>query len=260
MKIKKREIVFAKATFGQIVQKRNKEKGAYGKEKRMKKICFMVIIGVMCVALMGCERQESSNDDSEYSEREVEEFLEELDEAYQEMLEAEAEEEQERRNGGTNAAAGEEDREEEQEENQQEDQEKENVAADLALCDEIQTAVMTAMMDPEVHISNDPAVQQAILNLENETDIYSLLSGTDLFTETVKYILDIDSVDELTLRSHNASGVLPVSAIRIRCVLEQSGDNNYRMEKCAVWIEGSDASGLQGADPEKMQNISVGQY
>ncbi|MDE6687991.1 MAG: hypothetical protein K2K17_11815, partial [Lachnospiraceae bacterium] len=129
--------------------------------------------------------------------------------------------------------------------------EKQYIEADRALCNKIQMAVVTAMTDPEVFCSSDPATLQAIADLDNEQDIYSLLSGTDMFTEMVRQLLGVTSADELTLRSHNASGVLPVSAIRIIGVPDRN--------TCAVWIEGSDASGLQGADPEAMYNISVGE-
>ncbi|MDE6744296.1 MAG: hypothetical protein K2J95_10505, partial [Lachnospiraceae bacterium] len=128
--------------------------------------------------------------------------------------------------------------------------EKQYISVDLELCRKIRNAVVTAMMDPEVLCNADPATMQAIADLDNEQDIYSLLSGSDEFTQTVRRVLGVTSADELTLRSHNASGVLPVSAIRIMRVPDRN--------TCAVWIEGSDASGLQGADPEAMYNISIG--
>lgn len=130
--------------------------------------------------------------------------------------------------------------------------EKQYIEADRALCNKIRSAVTTPMMDPAINYNADPATVQAIADLDNEQDIYSLLSGSDEFTEMVRRLLGVTSADELTLRSHNASGVLPVSAIRIMRV----PDSN----QIIVWIEGSDASGLQGADPEAMINISVGDY
>lgn len=123
--------------------------------------------------------------------------------------------------------------------------EKQNVFNDRLLCDCICYAAGSSEMDPDVLI--DLAACQVIKEMQDtEQDIYSLLSGTDKYTEAVKEMLGVSSADELTLRSHNASGVLPVSAIRVKLY----------MNGCDVWIEGSDASGMQGADPEAVFNIS----
>lgn len=125
--------------------------------------------------------------------------------------------------------------------------EKQNVSNDQLLCDCIRYAAAASTMDPDVLI--DPAACQVIKEMQDtEQDIYSLLSGTDKYTETVREILGVTGADELTLRSHNASGVLPVSAIRVKLYING----------CHVWIEGSDASGMQGADPKAMFNISDG--
>ncbi len=124
--------------------------------------------------------------------------------------------------------------------------EMQNVSNDRLLCDCIQYAAAASEMDPDVMI--DPAACQVMKEMQDtEQDIYSLLSGTDKYTETVKEILGVTGADELTLRSHNASGALPVSAIRVKLYPND----------CHVWIEGSDASGMQGADPEAMFNISA---
>lgn len=123
--------------------------------------------------------------------------------------------------------------------------EKQNVFNDRLLCDCICYAAASSEIDPDVLI--DLAACQVIDEMQDtEQDIYSLLSGTDKYTEAVKEMLGVSSADELTLRSHNASGVLPVSAIRVKLYING----------CNVWIEGSDASGMQGADPEAVFNIS----
>ena len=57
----------------------------------MKKNIFMAVVGLVCVALMGCGGQESSAGGTQGSEQSAEEFLEQLDEEYQEMVEAEEE-------------------------------------------------------------------------------------------------------------------------------------------------------------------------
>lgn len=57
----------------------------------MKKSIFMAVVGLVCVALMGCGGQESSTGGTQGSEQSAEEFLEQLDEEYQEMVEAEEE-------------------------------------------------------------------------------------------------------------------------------------------------------------------------
>ena len=57
----------------------------------MKKNIFMAVVGLVCVALMGCGGQESSTGGTQGSEQSAEEFLEQLDEEYQEMVEAEEE-------------------------------------------------------------------------------------------------------------------------------------------------------------------------
>ena len=58
----------------------------------MKKSIFMAVVGLVCVALMGCGGQESSSaGGTQGSEQSAEEFLEQLDEEYQEMVEAEEE-------------------------------------------------------------------------------------------------------------------------------------------------------------------------
>lgn len=52
----------------------------------MKKSIFMAVVGLVCVALMGCGGSEPAPE-----EQSAEEFLEQLDEEYQEMVEAEEE-------------------------------------------------------------------------------------------------------------------------------------------------------------------------
>ncbi|MDE6744897.1 MAG: hypothetical protein K2J95_13550, partial [Lachnospiraceae bacterium] len=130
--------------------------------------------------------------------------------------------------------------------------ERQYVWLDQELVSKIESAVDEARSDTEIIHSSDPATLQAIADLENEQDIYSLLSGTDMFTEMVRQSLGVTSADELTLWSHNASGVLPVSAIKIMRV----PDSPFIL----VWIEDSDVSGFQGANPEVMLNIATSYF
>lgn len=107
--------------------------------------------------------------------------------------------------------------------------EKSNVSADTQLCDSIHTAVVTAMMDPEV--LSDPSTSVVP---SGGIAAYLDVPGGDKFKSAVADILGVTGVGEITLKSHTTGNVaLSASDISI------SVDNN----RCYVWIVGSDATG-----------------
>lgn len=111
--------------------------------------------------------------------------------------------------------------------------EKSNVSADTQLCDSIHTAVVTAMMDPEV--LSDPGT--SVVGSGGIAD-YIAAPGGDKFKCAVADILGVTGIGDITLKSHtNNNTILSAADISI------SVDNN----RCYVWIVGSDATGSKTA-------------
>lgn len=119
--------------------------------------------------------------------------------------------------------------------------EKSNVSADTQLCDSIHTAVVTAMMDPEVLADSLAASKITALSATTGT-IGDFIIGGDKFTNGVADILGVATgtagLSEISLKSHSTS-TLTASNISIHIA------NN----RCYVWIDGSDATGSKGVGP-----------
>lgn len=111
--------------------------------------------------------------------------------------------------------------------------EKSNVSADTQLCDSIHTAVVTAMMDPE--ILADP--NASVIASGTIGDYIAAPGGTNKFQVAVADILGVTSTNEITLKSHSGNTVVSKDNISI------SVANN----RCYVWITGSDATGSKGS-------------
>lgn len=121
--------------------------------------------------------------------------------------------------------------------------EKTNVSADTQLADAVHSAVLTAIMDPEVVTSTDSAVISMMSTLESSagTNVSSL--GTDVLSAAILDILGCSTGAEVnsSLKSANASNVMVMV-----------NDN-----RCYVWIPGSDASGSKGTNAATSAMISV---
>lgn len=116
--------------------------------------------------------------------------------------------------------------------------EKSNVSADTQVCDAIHSAVLTSMMDPEVVTADDSdGTQTKLGNIATDRTIDYILSGSDKFTNSVKDIMGVTSVSDITLKSHNGASVLSATDIHV------SVDGN----RCYVWIANSDATGSKGS-------------
>lgn len=130
----------------------------------MKKRLFVVLMAaLLVVSFIGCSNQNDSSDTVQSEEESEEEFDEESDE---------------------------------------ESDEKSNVSSDLRLCDTVKTALITAMMDPEV--INDPGYTQPT----GVNDLATVLTnGGSAFENEVLNMLGVDSaqdvIDQLKSTCHD---------------------------------------------------------
>lgn len=118
--------------------------------------------------------------------------------------------------------------------------EKSNVSADTQLCDSIHTAVVTAMMDPEVLADTAAATTISGLTGGSGKPVASFIGapGGDKFLAAVGDILGVSASSELSLKSHGAGGTVLTDAD----VMVSISSN-----RCYVWIAGSDATGSKSA-------------
>lgn len=88
--------------------------------------------------------------------------------------------------------------------------EKSNVSADTQLASTIQTACVTAMMDPEVLANSTASAYITTLqNAHAAADVGSFVGNTNSYTSAVSEILGVNNATELTgsLRSAGASSI-----------------------------------------------------
>ena len=118
--------------------------------------------------------------------------------------------------------------------------EKSNVSADTQLADSVHSAVLTAAMDPEVIA--DTSASATITALTTARSISSF-GTSDKFEAAVLDILGCTTGSEVTgsLKSTGASDVQVL----------------VNLNKCSVWVPGSDASGSKGTNSATSSVISV---
>lgn len=118
--------------------------------------------------------------------------------------------------------------------------EKSNVSADTQLADAVHSAVLTAGMDPEVIA--DATANTTIAGLATAQSI-TTFGTSDKFEAAVLDILGCTSGAEVTtsLKSFGATDV------QVRLDLN----------KCSVWLPGTDASGSKGQNASTSVVISV---
>ena len=105
--------------------------------------------------------------------------------------------------------------------------EKTNVSSDTQTCDSIKTAVTTAMMDPSVIAAASNGIPAS------DTEYSTITSGTP-FGDAALEILGVSSFSDLSLKSNNEDGKLPIGNIRYKVI----GSNSVH-----VWIVSSDSTG-----------------
>ncbi len=114
--------------------------------------------------------------------------------------------------------------------------EKSKVSADTQLADSVHTAILTAMMDPEV-VNNSQYASSVVVSASSGNA--SQLTTTDVVGSAALEILGASSGNDLasSLRSTRTSGTWAATDISWS-VLNQN--------QLSVWINGSDATGSKG--------------
>ena len=120
--------------------------------------------------------------------------------------------------------------------------EKTNVSADVQLCDTIQDAIVTAMVDPDVmNADDDSATQIAYLQDGNVYSI-SYCTGESEFTRNVCEIVGKDIV------GHGSDDIQNTRDLMKSKTARNSGELMVQMDngQVYVWIDHSDNSGKNG--------------
>lgn len=109
--------------------------------------------------------------------------------------------------------------------------EKTNVSADTQLADAVHSAVLTAIMDPEIATLPASSAEQQYIegSLKTGIALTGITSTTNSLTAAICDILGVTGGAELatSLKSHGAS----VVSVRV--------DGN----RCSVWLPGTDSTG-----------------
>ncbi len=122
--------------------------------------------------------------------------------------------------------------------------EKSKVSADTQLADSVHTAVLTAMMDPE--IVNKSTYNSEYATYVSGVDATSFETDAGTIGSGALEILGVSSGEALVSSIKSTTTASPVINVRI------TGTN-----KVSVWIDGTDASGSKGNNSDASSVIKV---
>jgi len=127
--------------------------------------------------------------------------------------------------------------------------EKSKVSADTQLADSVHTAILTAMMDPEV-VNNSKYNSSAFASVNGSGDASKLVT-TDIVGSAALEILGVNNGTELagSLRSTRVGGGAFTQNDIKWSIMNQN--------QLSIWIDNSDASGSKGGNAATKSVISV---